>query len=269
MPYTPSWLTPPNFLAASEAGARTGLSQQEMIRQSEEHAAELALRADEAATHAGQANAEMSQQQHQFDAGNDLRRKAQANALILGQQHNQNVATGLENQASYNDARSELDKARANALDHQNFLTGVNSNLRSISLQNLPELMATHPELTKTEILSRFPALHAGDVPNPVKPLKPAALYPADVQNQMFKQLLKNSAGGTNVDDAISGFNRYMNPTPDLPTNAAPDDAAASLPSPSSSSPVAAPGYTIGSKYKGGYTYLGGDINDPASWSKN
>lgn len=245
---TAPWLVPPDFIGAANAGAHIGLTQQEMQRQAEQHAAELALRADELAARTGQANAERAQQQNQFEAGNALRDAAQKNSFLLGQERNQNQANAIQNLGEYNMSRSALDEAKAKALERGDWLNAVNGNLRTTALQNLPDLMSAHPELTKTEILSRFPMLKANDVPNPVKPVveKPAPAFPADVQSQLFKQLLANSQGGTNVDQAISGLHRFMSPTAQDDTQAAdalqaPTAAPTTLPNPTASSPLPLP----------------------------
>lgn len=233
------WLTPPNFLAASEAGARTGLSQQEMIRQSEEHAAELALRADELAAHSGQAAAALGQQQQQEQAGNDLKRLALSNDLILGQQHNQNEAAKVASDKPAMDARTELDLARANSLNQKGWMADENSRLRNLALQNLPDLLAAHPELTRADIHQSFPALLPSDlssIPNKIAPTKTGTQSIIGHPNPAYAHGL-NGGVDTNAPPFLYTTNTTMPLSLNLPATApaAPDDAAASLPSPAQS----------------------------------
>ena len=123
------WTQAPDYLGASESGARLGLSQQEMQRQSDQHAAELALRADELSARMGQAAAERDQQQKQFDAGNALRTAALQQQGMLGTQRNQNIADRIT-------AAQALQKSRQDFLER-------NSNLnRNFETQKLTDAEA-------------------------------------------------------------------------------------------------------------------------------
>lgn len=227
MPYEASWLRAPDYLGASEAGARLGLSRQQMLEQADQHAAELALRADELRAENSRASSQRMQEQNNFNAGLDLRRAALKQQGLLGGER-------LQDEESRTSAISGLDQARTDALNRKGLSDSVNSRVRQTSLQNLPELMAAHPEMTKAEIFASFPMLKPGDIPNPVKPaVKPVKpLFPQGVQDQLFKQLLANSRGGTNVDDAVSGLKRYMTP---------PDESAQQQPEPAAAESLAAP----------------------------
>jgi hypothetical protein len=260
------WLTPPDFLGASEAGARLGLSRQQMLEQADEHAADLALRADELRSNNSQVQAAQQQKQNQFNAGLQLRQAAlKQQGLLDGER--------LQDEEGRTSAISALDAARTDALNRKKTLDSSNSRIRDLSLQNLPDLMASHPDMTKAEILHRFPLLKSSDVPA-VRPVKipPAQSLPPGVQDQLFRQLLANSAGRTNVDDAISGLKRYTTPASDESPAPSEPSAAESLtaPTPAQSSlhdfrtpaPPSPGGTKIWDKATGKAMIYGGDPGD-------
>ncbi len=117
-----------------------------------------------------------------------------------------------------------LNQAKIAALQQKPVIDSINQNVRTTSLGNLPELMAAHPEMTKPEILARFPTLRGQDfsiAPKP-KPVVAKPLYPPGIQDQLFKQLLANSTGKTNVDEAIAGLQKYMQPPVDVESTVTP-----------------------------------------------
>ncbi len=76
MPFEASWLKAPDFTGVMEAGARLGLSRQQMLQEAGQHAADLALRASAA-------NADRQQAQAQFTAAQALKEGASEAVQIL------------------------------------------------------------------------------------------------------------------------------------------------------------------------------------------
>jgi len=223
MAYSAPWLTPPDFLGASESGTRLGLQQQEMLRQSQEHAEQLAATA--ALEHdrlAASAN-ENAQQQRQFNAAQALKEAQMKQAGLLGGER-------IQNQADAISAASGLDKARVDALNRQGVQKSQDSHFQDISRQAAAEYKTAHPETSNADLMSRFPMAFKsnGQIPTVPKPpvvKPPAPFLSPGIKDLMFKQLLANSSGGTNIDEAISGLNKYANPPA---AEAAPEAAPAS-----------------------------------------
>jgi hypothetical protein len=223
MPYAAPWLTPPDFLGASEAGTRLGLQQQEMLRQSQEHADQLsataALERDRLAASAN----ENAQQQRQFAAAQALKEAQIKQAGLLGSERVQNQADAIS-------AASGLDKARIDSLNRQGVQKSQDSHFQDISRQAAAEYKAAHPETSNADLMSRFPMAFKSNAEIPTVPKSPVVKPPAPVltpgiKDMLFKQLLTNSSGGTNVDEAISGLKKY---TTDPAAEAAPEAAPAS-----------------------------------------
>ncbi len=201
------WLQPPDFVGAASSGYRLGLSRQEMLERADEHAAEIALQAEALRQKNSEQAANRAQDQSQFSAGQSLRQEALRQQGLLGSER-------IGNEQAKISSADELNQARISALQRKPVVDAINQNVRTTSLNNLTDLMAAHPEMTKPEILARFPALKGADftIAPKAKPIAVKPLYPPGIQDQLFKQLLLNSRGGTNVDEAISGLQRYMQP---------------------------------------------------------
>jgi hypothetical protein len=217
------WLQPPDFLGASEAGTRLGLQQQEMLRQSQEHADQLsataALERDRLAASAN----ENAQQQRQFAAAQALKEAQMKQAGLLGSER-------VQNQADSVSAAAELDKSREGALDRAGVQKGKDAHFQDISRQAAAEYKTAHPETSNAELMSRFPMAFKSNSEIPTVPKAPIVKPPAPmltpgIKDMLFKQLLTNSSGGTNVDEAISGLNKYASPPA---AEAAPEAAPAS-----------------------------------------
>ncbi len=219
MPYEASWLRAPDFAGASQAGFRLGLARQEMLERANEHAAELALQADVLRQRSSEQAASRAQEQGQFDAGLSLRRDALRQQGISDQQK-----FGVDQSRA--DSVKEFNQAKIAAMNRKPVMDAINQNVRTSSLDNLPQLMSAHPEMSKPEILSRFPMLRGADIPSRQKPPAIKPLLPAGVQDALFKMLLSNSRGGTNVDDAVTGLQRYMQPATDVGATVTPDESA-------------------------------------------
>jgi len=221
MPYEASWLRAPDFAGASQAGFRLGLARQEMLERANEHAAELALQADVLRQRSSEQAANRAQEQSQFDAGLSLRRDALRQQGISDQER-----LGVDRSRA--DSVNEFNQAKIAAINRKPVMDAINRNVRTTSLDNITPLIAAHPELNRDEILSRFPMLKAGDIPKSVKPAPVKPILPAGVQDALFKQLLLNSKGGTNVDEAVSGLQRYVQPPVDAQPTVTTDESAMS-----------------------------------------
>jgi hypothetical protein len=218
MPYVPPWIQQPDFIGAANAGAHIGLSAQEMQRQSDQHAAELALRADELAARMGQENASRAQEQNQFEAGNALREAAQRNSFLLGQQENQNTATR-------NAAVAELDREKVNQLKDRGIF--VNSGNGIFEKNPVTGKWSNVPGST------RPPAPVPVYVP-PVAAIPATEAQPADVTSHWIRNLIPF---GAHVPDTTNSPAIEANPgRPAIPGHYERMSAADAL-----QTPVAAP----------------------------
>ena len=222
------WLQPPDFLGASEAGTRLGLQQQEMLRQSQEHADQLAATAAlERDRLAASAN-ENAQQQRQFAAAQALKEAQMKQAGLLGSER-------VQNQADSVSAAAELDKSREGALDRAGVQKGKDAHFQDISRQAAAEYKTAHPETSNADLMSRFPMAFKSNASIPTVPKAlvvkpPAPMLTPGIKDMLFKQLLTNSSGGTNVDEAISGLKKYTtDPAAEATPEAAPAPAADAL----------------------------------------
>ena len=225
--FVPSWLNPPDFLGASESGARLGLTRAQMLEQAQEHAdslsASAALERDRLASENARASAAQAENQKQFTAAQALKEAQLKQGGLLGSQR-------IQNQADAISAAAGLDAARIDALNRQGVQKTKDAHFQDISRQAAAQYKTDNPNVSNAELMSRFPMAFKSNSEIPTVPkapvIKPQTL-PLGIQGQMFKQLLENSSGGTNVDEAISGLKKYINPpateteTPDTEAPAA------------------------------------------------
>lgn len=252
MPIAP-WTIPPDFIGAANAGAHIGLSQQEMQRQADQHAAELALRADELAARTAGANADRTQQQNQFDAGNALRETAQRSAFLLGQERNQNTA-------SKDSAIAELNQGKLDELRK-----------RGIFVNSGNGIFEKDPETGKWSNVpgsTRPPPLVPVYVP-PVAAVPPVEAQPADVTSHWIRNLIPF---GNHVPDTTNSPAMPANPgRPAIPGHYDRVPASEALTAPGAAAdtglpPVAAPasagGVTVRDNATGRTFIYGGNPAD-------
>lgn len=113
------WLSPQDFIGASSAGSRAGLSMLQMIQDAKDKAAALALQRDELASRGDQQNADRAQRGSEEAAANALRYAQLKQEGVLGTQKLQNQATALDQREGNLTAREALDNAKAEALQRQ------------------------------------------------------------------------------------------------------------------------------------------------------
>ena len=188
-----------------------------MLEQAQEHAESLAAESSLERDRLNAQQQNIARQQNNVSAANALREAALKQQGLLGTQRIQNESDSIS-------ARSALDQAKTDALNKKN---NTDSNLKTMSIQAAAQMKSQNPSISDAELISRFPMLSPKDIPPSPRVAtggvgKVSPLFPPGVQDQLFKQLLVNSQGGTNTDEAVSGLKRYMTPPP-TGTATAPD----------------------------------------------
>lgn len=125
MVFIPSWENPPDFLGASEAGARLNLSRQQILEQANEHAESLAAESALAHDRLSQQAAQRTQQVNQENAANALRTAALKQQGLLGFQR-------LQNESNSTSARDSLEKAKTDALTNKPVFANTGNGLFTI-----------------------------------------------------------------------------------------------------------------------------------------
>ncbi len=228
----PPWLSPTapsTFIDAARSGAQIGLQQQAQAEQALEAAQRNSL-----------GYAQISAQQAEAaDRANAMRQDAaiRANDLLMGR--NNQVAEQQK-------AASDLDTFRHDQLDQQGQLTTAQQALeaqklkqiadlqtdkvgamryKSLAVQSAAAYKAANPDVSPAELISRFPGAFenvtgALSTPNKIAPLtKTVPEFSPGLQDQIFKQELINSQGGTNVDQAVNALRSYTKPSVTAPAN--------------------------------------------------
>jgi hypothetical protein len=195
-----------------------------MLEQAKEHADSLAsaaaLERDRLASENARASAAQAENQKQFTAAQALKEAQLKQAGLLGSQR-------IQNQADAISAAAGLDKARIDSLNRAGVQKTKDAHFQDISRQAAAQYKTDNPNVSNAELMSRFPMAFKSNSEIPTVPkapvIKPQTLSPG-IQGQMFKQLLQNSSGGTNVDEAISALNKFRNPPA---ADVAPQDTSA------------------------------------------
>lgn len=229
----PPWLSPTasqTFIDAAKSGAQIGLQQQQQAEQALEAAQRNSL-----------GFAQIGAQERDTDSRTAAMRDdaaIRANDLLMGR-NNQ-----VQEQAT---AASDLDKFRQAQLDEQTqnneatnaiksrALDGAASALdakqgmsryKTLAVQSAAAYKAANPDVSPAELISRFPGAFqnpSGSLTTPAKIIAQKPVPPEfsnGIQDQIFKQALLNSQGGTNIDQAVSSLRGYTRP------QAAPIDAS-------------------------------------------
>jgi len=195
MPFVPDWIKAPDVLGAAEAGTRLGLTRAQMLEQADEHAAQIAVERDRIAAESAARGQALHQERENQSAALALRQQALKQAGLFGQGRLDNQTDAMQEKA-HHDAANELfqaDRGKQIFQDRQNAQHNKD--------------MAWFNQIDKEEKARKAQASKSA-----ADALKSNALTPG-IRDQIFKQLLSNSTGGTNVDEAISGLNKYSNPT--------------------------------------------------------
>lgn len=221
----PPWLSPSapsTFIDAARAGAQIGLQQQSQAQE----ALEAAQRNSLGFAQIG------AQEREAADRANAMREDAaiRANDLLMGRNNQvQEQATAasdlnkfrqsqLDEQTQQSQAEQAL-KTRAldQALTQQSDKAGM-ARYKSLAVQSAAAYKAANPDISPSELISRFPAAFenvTGSLTTPAKIIAPKPTPPEfsnGIQDQIFKQELQNSEGGTNVVQAIDALRRYTHP---------------------------------------------------------
>lgn len=211
------WLQPPNFMGAAEAGARLGLSRDEMLQQAAQHAAQLDVERQRINAETALRNQTLAQRNQNAQAALALREAAIRQAGILG-------AGRLSNQQESIDSAAALRKAQEEALQQKG--------------QNLLE-DRKNKEFDKEMGWFRKNDADAAKA----KALKDRADNTAAAAALRYSQptagmrdlIFKNSLGegGTNFDAGFAALNKYTGQPTATATTPGPSDAGLSLQTPS------------------------------------
>jgi hypothetical protein len=191
------WLKPPDFLGAAEAGARLGLSRQQMLQQAAQHAATLAAEGQKAAAAQSMEQSRMRQASDQAAAANALREQAIKQAGVLGQGRLDTEGAAIQQRG---DAASAV-----NALRQQQMKTAQADKMQKFQNDYL---------------LAEDKASAAKASPKADK-----SPYTAWERDKIYQTLMANPQNQTNLDVVLPKFRQYVSggpPTaPASPTPAA------------------------------------------------
>lgn len=277
------WLTPPNFLAAAESGARIGLEQAGQAEQATEAAGRLGLgyaqlgsenqRAAAAQTQAAaqlkaeqarynlleqQANARIGQGQERIDDSQAAHDAADA----LGQQR---LALSTKRADNTNDYHQQMVDVAYQRLEKQPGNYQDKLKLAQDTANDAEGFLADPQHLTNPELaLKKYPLaanhklvedfFNSRNIQNRElnKPLGPATVTKVKGGSEYRYQVPEDTAAKALGTNYIGNL---------LPKTNSPAASQATRP--------AAPGYTVGTTYQNGtLKYLGGDINDGSSWEQ-
>ena len=221
--FVPPWIIPVDALAAARAGsaagdaqAQLGLSREQLAQSAEQHAAELALQRDDMMARAQAQGQAMQARQQQQSAADALRQQAINQQGVLGQGRIGVEQQGVDersNAASAADQLRQQQIKQAQQAAQQKDKVAQDTSAAAALITAAPDKNGWTPKIS--DAIQLYPNANP-EVLNKLvtKPTESAgeSLSPG-VQDQIFKQELANSQGGTNVDQAITALNKYKNPS--------------------------------------------------------
>jgi hypothetical protein len=250
------WLEPPNFLEASKSGAALAQQRRDMLERAAEHAAQIGLEHDRLGVESSIRAGALKQHNDQVNAAIALRQAALKQAGLLGQER-------IDNRAGEDSAIEGLKKAQQEAIERKTALA------KDPNAMSLKDEFAWFDKQDAQRAKEKALADHNAAIT--AAAASKASSIPAGLQSAIFTQLLKNSTGGTNVNQALEGLNNYK-----MPPAPAEDSASASLLAPTAAAETGglpdygtpAPAVDASKTFtdKTGTTYIyNGNADDPST----
>lgn len=183
-PIIAPWLKPVDFAGVAEAGARLGLSRQQMLQQAAEHSATLAAEGQRAAAEQDIANQKMQQQEQQMAAADALNAEKFKQGSLLGQERV--------------DATNAATKQRGDAASAANLLHQQQLHQAAVDRENkfMQDYYQKEDKQTADEAKAKLKA--------------PASPYSAWEKDQIFKSLMADPQNQTNLDVVLPKFRQYI-----------------------------------------------------------